>query len=89
MGCFVNDRLVYELKRKNGVTNHLDFLSANKKQCVKVTCRISSLFFLSLQLLIKSPEKRMTDISALQNLVFYRDINFTAVIEKKVWLCLF
>ncbi|XP_071180629.1 ribosomal protein S6 kinase-related protein-like [Mytilus edulis] len=36
------------------------------------------------KLLIKSPEKRMTDISTLQNLVFYRDINFTAVIEKKI-----
>ncbi|XP_052073932.1 ribosomal protein S6 kinase-related protein-like [Mytilus californianus] len=36
------------------------------------------------KLLIKSPEKRMTDLSALQNLAFYKGINFTAVIEKKI-----
>ena len=37
-----------------------------------------------LQLLMKNPEKRLTDLLALQNTSFYSNFNFTAVLEKKV-----
>lgn len=37
------------------------------------------------KLLIKSPEKRMTDLSVFQSLSFYKGLNFTAVIEKKIF----
>lgn len=39
---------------------------------------------LMLQLLMKNPEKRLTDLLALQNTSFYSNFNFTAVLEKKV-----
>lgn len=42
------------------------------------------LFFTVLQLLMKSPQKRLVDMYTLQNSPFFKVINFTNVIEKKV-----
>lgn len=36
------------------------------------------------KLLMKNPDKRLTDLLALQNTAFYSNFNFTAVLEKKV-----
>lgn len=42
------------------------------------------MFYLCWQLLMKNPDKRLTDLLALQNTAFYSNFNFTAVLEKKV-----
>lgn len=42
------------------------------------------LFLSVLQLLMKSPQKRLVDMYTLQNSPFFKVINFTNVIEKKV-----
>ena len=43
---------------------------------------ILNLFYF--QLLMKSPQKRLVDLYALQNTLFFKTCNFTDVIEKKV-----
>lgn len=49
------------------------------------------MFYLCWQLLMKNPDKRLTDLLALQNTAFYSNFNFTAVLEKKVcfMICFF
>ena len=42
------------------------------------------MLLLLFQLLMKSPQKRLVDLYALQNTLFFKTCNFTDVIEKKV-----